>query len=241
MRGRGLDLKRAIIDRMAPKEPFGVWTTIDFADLAPYGAVRQALHRLALAEDIRRIHWGLYDKPRINKLTGKTTNPNPRAVVDALTRRDRALILVDGLTAANDLGLCAAVPARILVFTDARLQPLDLGGLRIEFKRTAPGALYWAGHPAMRVVQALYWLQDKLPGNPPKIRKRLASILADPEHGAAVVADLRKGLTTLPPWMQAFLRDLIGELPNQFAGAGDHYGNSDHRYRHTPRHPAAGQ
>jgi hypothetical protein len=264
MRGPALDLKGAITDRMAATVPFGVWTPIDFVDLGPYEAVRQALHRLAQAQDIRRITRGLYDKPRLNKLTGKTTNPDPRAVVDALARRDQARILVDGITAANDLGLSDAVPARIVVHTDARFKPLDLGGLRIEFKKTAPSALYWAGRPAMRVVQALHWLQDMLPGDAARVKKRLQSIFADPHHGPAIVADLREGLSTLPIWMQVFLRNLIGETPDRpSAAADDHHGgagdhrrdddggdrhagdDADHhdhdRQRHTARQPAAGQ
>jgi hypothetical protein len=32
-------------------------------------------------------------------------------------------MLVDGLTAANDLGLSDAVPAKVVVHTDARLRP----------------------------------------------------------------------------------------------------------------------
>jgi hypothetical protein len=256
MRGPALDLKGAITDRMAAIAPFGVWTPIDFVDLGPYEAVRQALHRLVQARDIRRITRGLYDKPRLNQLTGKTTNPDPRAVVDALARRDQARMLVDGITAANDLGLSNAVPARIVVHTDARFKPLDLGGLRIEFKKTAPSALYWAGRPAMRVVQALHWLQDMLPGDAARVRRRLEAIFADPDHGPAVVADLREGLPTLPIWMQVFLRDLIGETPDQRVGAGDrrrdddredhHAGDDaghhdDERRRPTARQPAMGQ
>jgi hypothetical protein len=266
MRGPALDLKGAIADRMAGRAPFGVWTPTDFIDLGPYEAVRQALHRLTGSEDIRRIARGLYDKPGFNKLTGKITNPDPRAVVDALARRDQARILVDGITAANDLGLSDAVPARIVVHTDARFKPLELGGLRIEFKKTAPSALYWAGRPAMRVVQALHWLQDMLPGDADRIRKRLAAIFADPAHGAAIVADLRDGLAALPVWMQAFLRGLIGENPGRLAGAaGDHHhdedhhggdvgrdndggGNRDaaagdhhHRRQHLPRQPVTGR
>jgi len=54
------------------------------------------------AGDIRRITRGLYDLPRPNTLTGKLTNPDPRRVIDHFARRDSAM-LVDGLTAANDL------------------------------------------------------------------------------------------------------------------------------------------
>ena len=61
----------------------------------------------------------------------------------------------------------------------------------------------------MRVVQALHWLRDALQSDALRVRKRLQSIFADPTHGPAMIADLRDGLSTLPTWMQFFLRDLI--------------------------------
>lgn len=51
------------------------------------------------AADIRRITRGLYDLPRLNALTDKPTNPDPRRIIDALARRDqarRACIRSDG-------------------------------------------------------------------------------------------------------------------------------------------------
>lgn len=63
-------------------------------------------------------------------------------------------------TAANDLGLTDAVPARIGVLTDGRLRPITLGNLTLDFQAAAPRRLYRADHPAMRFVEALYWLRD---------------------------------------------------------------------------------
>jgi Family of unknown function (DUF6088) len=209
MRGPGLDLKAAILDRMIQKAPFAAWTPQDFLDLGSREAVDQALHRLNRGGDIRRIARGLYDKPQANSLTGQPTLPDPRAVVDALARRDQARILVDGMTAANDLGLSDAVPARIVVHTDARLKPIKLGKLQIDFKTTAPSKLYWAGRPAMRVVQALHWLHDIAADQDPAVRKRLSGIFANPDHGASIVDDLRRDLLALPTWMQLILRDLL--------------------------------
>ncbi len=204
-----MDLKSAIRDRMSAQSPFGVWTPIDFLDLGSRDAVDQALSRLSTSGEIRRIIRGLYDLPRHNSLTGKATNPDPRRVIDALARRDQARMLVDGLTAANDLGLTDAVPARIVVHTDSRLRLIKLGAQTITFKPTAPSRLHWAGRPGMRVVQALHWLQDTLARDRDQIASRLASILADPEHGAAIAADLRDDLTSLPDWMRRFLRPLL--------------------------------
>ncbi len=209
MRGPGIDLKDSITDRMVARAPFGVWVPADFADLGPRDAVDQVLHRLVRAGTIRRITRGLYDKPGLNALTGQSTHPDPQAVIDALARRDSARMIVDGTTAANDIGLSDAVPAHIIVHTDARLKSLTLGNLIIRFKKTAPSKLFWAGRPAMRVVQALHWLRDTLQSDAPRVRKRLQSIFADPTHGPAITADLRDGLSTLPAWMQHFLREHV--------------------------------
>lgn len=214
MRGPGLDLKTDIAERMADPAPFGVWTPVDFIDLGTRDAIDQALHRLTRAGEIRRIARGLYDKPSLNSLTAKTTNPDPRAIVDALARRDKYRMIVDGITAANDLGLSDAVPARIVIHTDARLKPLELGNLRIVFRQTAPSKLYWAGRPAMRVVQALHWLKDRLPADRSHVQKRLTAIFADPKHGPAIVADLRDGIAALPDWMRIFLKDMLVPAPN---------------------------
>src|SRR5437867_2482820 len=83
-----------------------------------------------------------------------------------------------------------SVPARITVITDARLQPIQAGNQRIVFQTVAPSRLYWAGHPAMRVVQALYWLQDLMDSDKGQILHRLRAILKDPVHGQSIRADL---------------------------------------------------
>jgi hypothetical protein len=227
MRGPNLDLKATILDRMAQTSS-GVWTPTDFVDLGPRQAVDQALHRLAATKAIRRIARGLYDRSQFNKLTGKETVADYRAVTDAVARRDQVRMLVDGITAANDLGLTDAVPGRVVVFSDARLKPIRLGNLAIEFKYAAPSRLYWAGHPAMRIVQALYWLRDQMTPNRDRaaLMKRLTAILDDPKHGAAMRDDLRDGLSTLPEWMQAIVRDLL--MPQADGqGGGNDGGGSD--------------
>ena len=209
MRGPGLHLKSTILDRITSQSSSRIWTAVDFMDLGPRGAVDLALYRLVASKDIRRIARGLYDRPTVNQLTGKPTYPDYRSVIDALARRDQVRIVVDGVTAANDLGLTDAVPARAVVLTDARLQPIKLGNLTIQFRHAAPSRLYWADHPAMRVVQALYWLRDMLPRDKDRIFERLITILHDPQHGKAIRDDLRDGLPTLPEWMQAIVRDLL--------------------------------
>ena len=204
------DLRSKLLARVA-SQPDEVWTPADFADLGGRAAIDKTLQRLAAAGELRRIDRGLYDRPRKNSLTGQPTVPDYRAVIRAVTRREQARAVVDGMTAANDLGLTTAVPARIEVLVDARLKPIKLGKQEIHFKFAAPSRLYWADRPAMRVVQALYWMQDMLSHDDERDRVGdvLRRLFADPKHGKAIRDDLRAGLSALPIWMQEFLRDLV--------------------------------
>ena len=204
------DLRSRLLTRMAAS-PEEVWTPGDFADLGRRAAVDKTLQRLVAAGELRRVDRGLYDRPRKNELTGRPAVPDYRAVIRAVTRRDQARAVIDGMTAANDLGLTTAVPARVEVLVDARLKPIRLGSQDIHFKFAAPSRLYWADRPAMRVVQALHWMQDMLTQDSERqrVQDALDRILADPRHGQAIRADLRAGLSALPIWMQEFLRELL--------------------------------
>ncbi|MBZ9982453.1 MULTISPECIES: DUF6088 family protein [unclassified Mesorhizobium] len=207
---RDTDIRSRVLARIQSK-PEEVWTPGDFADLGTRSAVDKTLQRLAAAQELRRIDRGLYDRPRTNTLTGRATVPDYRAVIRAVTRRDNARTVIDGMTAANDLGLTTAVPARIEVLVDARLKPIKLGSQEIHFKYAAPSRLYWADRPGMRVIQALYWLQDMLTqeSEHKRIATTLRRLLSDPKHGEAIREDLRAGISAVPIWMQEFLRQLL--------------------------------
>jgi len=204
-------LRSRLLARVATK-PDEVWVPGDFADLGNRPAIDKTLQRLVASGDLRRIDRGLYDRPRTNDLTGRPTVPDYRAVIRAVTRRDQARALIDGMTAANELGLTTAVPARIEVLVDARLKPIKLGNQEIHFRYAAPSRLYWAGRPAMRVVQALHWMQDMLSqdGERQRVEAKLRGVFADPRHGQSIRDDLQAGLAAQPIWMQEFLRDLLG-------------------------------
>ena len=217
-RGPALNLQ-AQIDRRVSGHPGKVWTPVDFLDLGSRAAVDKSLQRLTADKKLSRIARGLYYRTGTNPLTRKPTTPDVRAIVDAIARRDQSRIVVDGLTAANDLGLTTAVPARVTVLTDARLRPVRMGKQRIVFQTVAPRRLYWAGRPAMRVVQALYWLRDLLdsdngtdPATPARDPRRPWLRRLDP-------SDLRRGLPMLPIWMKSIVRQLLETRPRAAATA----------------------
>jgi hypothetical protein len=230
---------RALIKTRMAASPRTVWTPADFLDLGSRDAVDKTLQRLVTAKELRRIDRGLYDRPALNTLTRHENPPDPRGVIDAVARRDQIRVLVDGMTAANDLGLTDAVPARIVVHTDARLRPIRLGALDITFRPTAASKLYWAGRPAMRIVQALHWLRDMMgrEEDDGALPRRLGRLLNDPEHGPRLKNDLREGLPTLPAWMQAFLKPLLAEDTSDTVRGGvsaSRAGENSARHRQAP-------
>ena len=110
-------LRSRLLARVAAS-PDEVWIPGDFADMENRPAIDKTLQRLVATGDLRRISRGLYDRPRVNGLTGRPTVPDYRAVIRAVTRRDQVRALIDGMTAANELGLTTAVPARIVVLVN---------------------------------------------------------------------------------------------------------------------------
>jgi hypothetical protein len=236
MSNDSLDLKTAMLARICADAPRKVWTPSDFVDLASRDAVDKALQRQTKAGTLRRIDRGLYDQPGFNKLTQKPNPPDPRSVIDAVGRRDQTRMLVDGMTAANDLGLTDAVPAKIVVHTDARRRAINLGNATITFRQTAASKLFWAGRPAMRIVQALHWLRDLLgrEGESDQVKSKLAKFFEDPTAGPHLKADLRAGMTALPTWMREFLKPLVeSDSSTRRRHDGDDRAAADHDADHV--------
>jgi hypothetical protein len=188
-----------------------VWTPGDVADLGGRAAVDKTLQRLVASGELRRVDRGLYHFIRERRSVGAEPALSHHAIIEAVTRRDRARFVVDGATAASDLGIVTAKPVRIEVLVDARLHPVHFDGQEIYFKSAAPRRLYWAGRPAMLVVQALYWAHDSLRdlNERTRIENILRGLFADPTQGQLLCSDLRDGLSALPIWMQEFLRELL--------------------------------
>ena len=79
--------------------------------------------------------------------------------------------------------------------------------MTISFKPTAASKLYWAGRPAMRLVQALHWLRDTI--DLPTLSAQVRALLRRLPNGDQIKADLADGMATLPAWMQDLLKPII--------------------------------
>jgi len=216
-----LPLNSQVIDRITLGPDTKVWTPGDFLDLGKRDAVDKALQRLVGSAVLRRVDRGLYDKPKINSLTNRPTPPDYRSVIDAVGRRDQVRLLIDGMTAANDLGLTNAVPGQVIVHTDGRLKSIKLENLTVHFKVTAPSKLYWAGRPAMKIVQSLYWLKDAIRTSSTEdqdiIQIKLSRVLQDLQS-KAIKDDLTSGMNTVPVWMQKWLKNLLKQSQSDPTG-----------------------
>ncbi|MGE8355800.1 MAG: DUF6088 family protein [Microvirgula sp.] len=209
------DMKTRILQQIGPSRAGAVWVPADFANLGTRDNVDKALQRLVKAQVLRRIDRGLYDRPRLNPLTNRPARPDYREILEALARRDHVRMLVDGMTAANELGMTDAVPACVNIHTETRRRSIQLDQLVIRFRMTAPSKLFWAGRPAMRLVQALGWLRDmqQTKDGKEKVRGDIRRLLNDSVNGILIRNDLRDGFNALPGWLQADLRPYL-DLPD---------------------------
>ncbi len=226
--------------RIAASAPSGVWSRSDFLDLASPNAVEKALQRLTNRGDIRRPYRGLYDKPSVSKLTGKLVFPPRASFVDAIARRDKLRILVDGMTAANDLGLTTAAPARSTIHADTYPRTIEIDATAgdakvtnpviytLDFKRASAKAIFWSGRPAMRIVQALTWLRDDRSNLQPATDGIIKKLKNSPTRGA-IADDLRSNLAALPAWMyKAALEIADGLVPEGKANRREERASADH-------------
>lgn len=226
-----------IHERVAKAAPAGVWSRADFLDIGTPYAVEKALQRLTRRQDIRRPCRGLYDKPGISKLTGKMVFPPRASFIDAIARRDKLRVLVDGMTAANDLGLTTAVPARSTIYADTYPRTIEIEAnagdpnatqpviYKLDFKRISAKTAFWAGRPAMRVIQALTWFRDERSSLDAAVNGIVRHLSRDPNR-EKIVQDLRDNIHAVPAWMyplvETIARNLAESEPNFERAREDH-------------------
>lgn len=185
----------------------GEWvcTPKDFLDLGSRGAVEQALSRLVKAGQLRRVGHGLYDKPRISSVLNRPAPAELDAAIAALARRDGVRVMLDGLVAANQLGLTNAVPAQVSYVTDGHSRTLEIDGRTVRFRHAGPRVMQWAGRPAAPVVQALRWLGPRAAADG-RVVATLRSRLPD-----EVKLDLLRHGRDLPGWALPLARSIASD------------------------------
>lgn len=125
----------AIVSRIKRLPTQHVFTAKDMADLGSRAAVDQVLHRLSAAGGIRRIGWGLYDKPKYSKLLGIDLSPDPASMARAIARKQGYRMLPSGPQVLNQLGLSTQVPGRHVYDWTGPSRKYKLGNTSLEFRR----------------------------------------------------------------------------------------------------------
>ncbi|MDE4913976.1 DUF6088 family protein [Methylobacterium sp. 092160098-2] len=221
------EIRGAILERVAGGRPSGkVWTWSDFADLGSHENVERVLQRMAASHEaiyescrstgdwapffvearVIRVARGLYFGPDRNRMTRRPTVPSTDAVIAAVVGRSGGRWLQPPEAAAHALGITNLVPARLVVETDARIQPVRFGNRTIEFQTRSAKRLHWAGRPGSLLLQGLSWSRDLLHGAGDeaeriRIRRCVSRYLAG-ENGPAAVQELRSAIELVDDWMR---------------------------------------
>ena len=145
------DIKRRINDA----EPQSVFVAADFADIAENIKIATSLGRLEDDKLIRRVLWGVYEKPEYNELLGEFVAPSPDKVAHALARNFGWTIVPCGDTALNLLGLSTQVPSTWLYVSDGTYREYTYDNVTIKFKRTTNKEISKLSPKTALVIQAI--------------------------------------------------------------------------------------
>jgi hypothetical protein len=193
-------LKARILKTLSKKDKGWAFTPHDFADLGDPRTVGMTLTRLVRDGTIRRLGRGIYDRPQDHPLLGKA-GATSDSVVAAVARKKNLRILPSAAVAANKLGVSTQVPAKIVYHTDGAPSTVNLGKLKIEFRRNSGSMLALADRPSGLVAQALRDIgKDKVTAA--HLQRLRTNLPADARKSLA------KDLNRVPAWMRPHFKEL---------------------------------
>jgi hypothetical protein len=193
-------LVRQILRRVAAQGRGWAFTPHDFAITGDQRAVAMALTRLLRAGKIRRIARGLYDQPHDHPVLGQT-GATADAVVAAVVRKKNLRLVPSAAVAANQLGLSTQVPAQMVYHTDGASANVQLGKLKIVFRRNSGRMLALAGRASALVAQAL-----RNTGQGKVTAAHLKTLRAGLTRAAR--KQLTEDVARVPAWMRPHFREI---------------------------------
>lgn len=200
-----MKIKQKIMYRVRASGRGGkIFAPSDFVDLGSRAAIDQALSRLVLAGELRRVGRGLYDWPRQSQILGAAAPAAADDVVQAVARRAGTATAPDNMAAANALGLTTAVLSRPIYASGRRIRDRDVGRLKLRFRPIGAKLAPLLATDAAVIVQALAWAR---------------SSNFDLDHAARIIARnapdnakraLAQNMKLLPVWALAPARLILG-------------------------------
>jgi len=170
----------------------GLLSAKEFLHLASRASVDQTLVRLMRAGKLMRVGRGAYAAPVASRFGVRP--PSTESVIKAIESISGEVIVANGATEANALGLTTQVPTREVFLTSGRSRKLQLGNRTVELKHGNPWQLALGTRPAGMAIRALSWL--------------------GPEHASSALKMLH---TKLPPLEWVAMRSARAILPSWMA------------------------
>lgn len=187
-------LAEAILSAAQALPEGGLVSAKEFLHLGSRAAVDQTLTRLTREGKLMRVGRGAYAAPVISRFGARP--PSTEAVVKAIESASGEVIVANGATEANALGLTTQVPTREVFLTSGRSRKLQLGNRTVELKHGHRWQLVLGARPAGKAIRALSWL--------------------GPEQASLALKVLR---TKLPPAEWAAMRSARAVMPSWMARA----------------------
>ena len=116
-----------------------------------------------------------------------------------------------------------AVPARSTIYADTYPRTIEIEAnagdvnatqpviYKLDFKRISAKTAFWAGRPAMRVIQALTWFRDERSSLDAAVNGIVRHLSRDPNR-EKIVQDLRDNIHAVPAWMYPLVETIARQL-----------------------------
>lgn len=141
--------------RIMSAEPSTIFVASDFADITDKKTISVDLSRLEKEGIIRRILWGVYEKPEFNEFLNEYVVAVPDKVAHAIARNYGWTIVPYGDNALNLLGLSTQVPSTYIYICDGLYKEYSYDNFTIQFKKTTNKEISKLSYKTALIVQAL--------------------------------------------------------------------------------------
>lgn len=194
-------MQNTVIDKIRSKITHCKFGEVFFVSSFPKYDVEYVTKLLAQFEKegiITRISKGIYVKAR--KTRFGILYPSAFELVTEIAKRDKAVIIPTGFTAANRLGLSTQVPMNTSFLTTGSSRKLALGNRTVTLKHGAPRNFAFKGQLMQELVQAMRSIgEDNLT---PENERQIAKLLAENSEKDTIEHDL----LIAPVWMRNIIK-----------------------------------
>lgn len=196
-----MTMQNAVIEKVRRKITRGKFGDVFFVSSFPSYNVEYVTKLLAIFEKeglITRISKGVYVKAR--KTRFGILYPSAFELVTQIAKRDKAVIIPTGTTAANRLGFSTQVPMNTSFLTTGSSRNFAMGNRTVVLKHGAPRNFAFKGTLMRELVQALHSIGEK--NITPEHEKQIARLLSETPEKETIEYDL----LLAPVWMRNIIK-----------------------------------